>query len=420
MRWKASPEDFVVEEEVSLDLSPAGPYAIYRLEKVGRDSLSVRAELARRLGKPQADVIFPALKDAVARTVQWVGVRAGGPAKIAGRGFIAERVGFADRPPDPRNLRGNRFTVVLRDLSPTEARLLPATAAQLGSSGWPNYFDDQRFGSLVEGYGPFGRAVLRADDEMVLRLYLAVPWTGDPARVRAFKAEAARSWGDWDRLFSWAPVRTNFRSLLTFLRDHPNDYRRAVRLIPARLLMLAVDAYRSWVWNLAVSRFFEENGPAEFAVTVAGCRLAVPAEPRDSWSATEVPLPHPRASYSPPWDRLVADLLKADGLTLADLAGRGRLPDRPSPTRRVIWVRPDGVSFEASSSPEMGILRFSLPPGAYGTLLLKVLAARLAALAADAQHSEEAGRHRPEDHHPHHRQDEQDHDDGHLDGGLPG
>ncbi len=407
MRWKATPEDFVVEEEVSLNLLPAGRFAVYRLEKVGRDSLSVRAELARRLGKPEADVVFPALKDAVARTVQWVGVRSGGPARVAGRGFVAERVGFADRPPDPRSLRGNRFTAVLRDVSPVEGRVLPAALGQLEAAGFPNYFDDQRFGSMVEGYGPFGRAVLRADDETVLRLYLAVPWVGDPRRVRGFKAEAARSWGEWDRLFGLAPARTNFRSVLTFLRDHPTDYRRAVRLIPARLLMLAVDAYRSWVWNLTVCRFFKEHGRAELAVTVSGHAFRVPDQPEEGWLGTAVPLPHPKAAYFPPWDRLVTDLLQAEGLSLADFAGRGRLPDRPSLTRRAIWVRPDGVSLEPDApSGQVRVLRFRLPPGAYGTLLLKVLAVRVRTLAADSQHSEEAGGHRPEDHEPHHRQDQ--------------
>ncbi len=408
MRWKAAPEDFVVEEEASLDLRPAGRYAIYRLEKTGRDSLSVRAELARRLGKPQRDVVFPALKDAFARTIQWVGVRGGGPPKIEGRGFVAERVGFADRPPDPRQLRGNRFTVVLRDISAAEARLLPAAVGEIAAAGLPNYFDDQRFGSLVEGYGPFGRAILREDDEIVLKLYLAAPWVGDPPRIRAFKAEAARAWGEWDRLFELAPPRTNFRSILTFLRDHPADHRRAVRLIPARLLALAVDAYRSWVWNLVVSRFFEESTPARLTVvTVAGCRLAVPTEPEASWFSTELALPHPKAVYPPPWDRLMADVLRAEGVSPADFGGRGRLPDRPPPTRRRVWVRPDGLSLEGGG-PGKGaaVLRFRLPPGAYGTLLLKVLAARLQALAADAQHSEEARRHRAEDNQPHDRQDE--------------
>lgn len=366
-----------------MELQPAGPYAVYRLEKTGRDSLSVRAELARRLRKPQRDVVFPALKDAFARTTQWVGVRGGGPPRIAGRGFVAERVGFANRPPDPRQLRGNRFTVVLREVSAVEARVLPVAVRDLESAGFPNYFDDQRFGSLVEGYGPFGRAVLREDDETVLKLYLAAPWVGDPPPIRAFKAEAGRAWGEWARLFDLAPPRTNLRSILTFLRDHPADYHRAVRLISARLLMLAVDAYRSWVWNLVVSRFFEEAAPVGLTVTVAGCRLAVPTAPQEAWPSTELPLPHPKAVYPPPWDQLLADILTAERVSPADFAGRDRLPDRPRPTRRTVWVRPEGLSLEpAGGSGGVATVRFQLPAGAYGTLLLKVLAARVEVLSA--------------------------------------
>lgn len=70
MKHKVMPEDFVVEERIRLRFTPRGPWAVYRVRKRAVTTLSVQAQMARALGVPQSDIVFPALKDKDAVALQ--------------------------------------------------------------------------------------------------------------------------------------------------------------------------------------------------------------------------------------------------------------------------------------------------------------------------------------------------------------
>lgn len=371
VRWKVRPEDFLVEEIVELPLRPGGPYVLYRVRKQERTTLEVQAELAARLGVPQRAVIFPALKDREAIAVQTAAVRGRGPARIRGRGFEAIRIGEADRPLGPSDLRGNRFVVRLRELDDLEIERLPAAVAALADHGFPNYFDDQRFGSWSPEVGFIGRPLLLGQAEEVLRIYLTVPMVGDPLEARAFKAEARRWWGNWAAMQERAPRPSNYRSVLAFLNDHPVDWRGAVRRIPARLRALWVDAYRAWIWNKALRRIWSLLPHAE--IEIRGERFPVPRE-RPPDTGAIIALPHRRAQYESPWAEAMAAALAEEGLSLSDFRRGALLEDAPPPTQRPVWCPPRALELrELRPERREAILVFELQPGSYGTLLLKTL-----------------------------------------------
>lgn len=375
MRWKVRPEDFLVEEIVELPLRPGGPYVLYRVRKRERTTLEVQAELAARLGVPQRAVVFPALKDREAIAIQTVAVRGRGPARLRGRGFEAVRIGEADRPLRPQDLRGNRFVVRLRELDDLEIERLPAAVTALATHGFPNYFDDQRFGSWSPEAGFIGRPLLLGQAEEVLRIYLAIPMVGDPLEVRTFKAEARGLWGNWAAMRERAPRPSNYRSVLTFLNDHPTDWRGAVRRIPARLRALWVDAYRAWIWNDMLRRIWALLPHVE--IEIRGAQFPVPLErPQDTEAS--VALPHRRARYESPWAEAMAAALAEEGLSLSHFRRRALLEDAPPPTQRPVWCQPLALELE-ELQPEKreALLVFELPPGSYGTLLLKTLATRI-------------------------------------------
>jgi len=375
VRWKVRPEDFLVEEIVELPLRPGGPYVLYRVRKRERTTLEVQAELAARLGVPQRAVVFPALKDREAIAIQTVAVRGRGPARLRGRGFEAVRIGEADRPLRPQDLRGNRFVVRLRELDDLEIERLPAAVTALATHGFPNYFDDQRFGSWSPEAGFIGRPLLLGQAEEVLRIYLAIPMVGDPLEVRTFKAEARGLWGNWAAMRERAPRPSNYRSVLTFLNDHPTDWRGAVRRIPARLRALWVDAYRAWIWNDMLRRIWALLPHVE--IEIRGAQFPVPLErPQDTEAS--VALPHRRARYESPWAEAMAAALAEEGLSLSHFRRRALLEDAPPPTQRPVWCQPLALELE-ELQPEKreALLVFELPPGSYGTLLLKTLATRI-------------------------------------------
>ena len=413
MRYKVQPEDFVVEEQMQLSLAPRGRFAVYRVRKRGVPTLSVQAQMARALGVGQLAVVVPALKDKDAVAVQHVAVRGTGPSRLAGRGFEAEFLGRSPRPLSPADIVANRFTLVLRDLSAGEVAHARDRLAQVAQFGLPNYFDQQRFGSLMPGEEPIGKRILRRDAEGALRAYLTQRFAGDPEPVRRFKAFARDHWGDWDALFDAAPRPSNFRSVLTYLRDHPTadpaerdtHYRKALNLINRRLLSLYLAAYQSLMWNRIAGRTLSARlGEVDARVEIAGERLPIYHElPPGFDRAIAIPLPHHRATYhprtpgspqsgdgdsppsggtgdgSPSLSTIAAQVLAEEGLTLHDLKARVLKKAYLPGGNRALFLFPQDLS---ASPPEPDdrfrgqhklTLTFILPRGSYATLVIKAL-----------------------------------------------
>lgn len=403
MRYKVQPQDFVVEEQMRPPLASRGDFAIYRLRKRGVAALRVQAQIARALGVSQSDVVIPALKDKNAVTVQYIAVRSTGPARMTGDGFEAEFLGRSRRSLTPSDITANRFTAVLRDLADEAARI-PERLAQLAQSGLPNYFDQQRFGSVVPGEDHIGKRILRRDAERALRAYLTQPFVGDPAPVRQFKAFACAHWGDWDRLFEAAPRPSNYRSVLTYLRDHPTGgsaqratcYRKPLNLITRRLLSIYLSAYQSLLWNRIAGRYLEAGlGEVTSYVEIAGERMPLyHALPSHFDRDIAIPLPHHRAVYSPSnsprsgesddslpsLTTIVAQVLAEEGLVLNDLKARILKKAYLSKGKRALLLFPQDASASSPQPDERFPGRskltvvFALPRGSYATLVLKALA----------------------------------------------
>jgi tRNA pseudouridine13 synthase len=392
VRYKVCPGDFVVEERVRLHLVPTGDFAIYRVRKRGVTTLSVQTQMARALGARRADVVFPALKDKQAVAVQHGAVRAAGPERLDGRGFEARFLGRSPRPLSPGDIFANRFTLVLRDLVAAEAARIQERAAEVGQRGLPNYFDEQRFGSLIPGEEHIAKRILQRDAGGALHAYLAEPSVGDPAPVREFKTFAATHWRDWGALFEAAPRPSNFRSVLTYLRDHPTDDpeecalhdRKALNLITRRLLSIYLSAYQSLLWNCIAGRYLGGViGEVSRRVEIAGMRLPLYEElPVRLDHDLAIALPNHRARYADPELAAIAKkVLAEEGFVLNDLKTRILKRAYLPKGKRTLLLFPEEVSCSPAEDDDRFpkrqkmVVSFTLPRGSYATLVLKTLAA---------------------------------------------
>ena len=389
MRIKVLPKDFVVKEVLAVSLADGGRYTVYRAQKRAMTTLQLQARLAAALRLPRSAVVFPALKDRQAVAVQFCTVRGVGPPHVEGREFVAKRVGWLDHRLSPGDVAGNRFSVTLRDLSPDEADRVMTRLADVGHWGLPNYFDDQRFGSRLAG-GEFpGRLILRRDEEGALRAYLAGQQVGDPGEVRAFKAFAAEHWGDWEAIFAHAPRPSNYRSVLTYLRHHPDDYRRALNLVTPRLLSLYLSAYQSSLWNRLAGRCLqarlETEGVPFSTVEIADQALPVyrrlPERLLASLDSVRLPLFHHRVQWQDPTVAVLARaILEEEGFQVRDLKARvlkKAYLNKGSP--RALLLLPQGLAWDAAKADERFpgrhklTVNFFLSRGSYATLLLKAV-----------------------------------------------
>ncbi len=147
--FKASAEDFKVDEVLGFELSGEGEHQFLRIEKQGLNTEELIKRLARSLGKPAKCISYAGLKDRQAITTQWLSVHVPGEVipdvdVLQGDGW---RVIESDRHLKKLKtgaLAGNKFTLVLRDITDRDA--LESRLETVRSSGVPNYFGPQRFG----------------------------------------------------------------------------------------------------------------------------------------------------------------------------------------------------------------------------------------------------------------------------------
>src|SRR5690348_13051 len=203
MKLKRLPEDFQVTEESPLR-SDDGPFGLYRLTKQSLSTLEAVDAIARRWNLPRAQIAFAGLKDKHALTTQHLTIH-GGPRRGWSESNLAvEYVGQVARAIHASDILANRFVIVIRDLTAAEVENATRNAAFLAADGVPNYFDDQRFGSLGESGEFIARPWCLGDYERALWLAIAEPNVHDRPADRDDKQCLRDHWGRWDECKSLA------------------------------------------------------------------------------------------------------------------------------------------------------------------------------------------------------------------------
>ena len=166
---KSLNEDFTVTE-LPLQLpSGEGEHIWLDIEKNGANTAYVAQQLAEAAGVQERDVGYAGLKDRWAITRQWFSIyfpsgKAGETPdltqlqhpefKVLGQSRHVKKL-------RPGDLQGNRFRIVLRDVSggPDALKAIEANLKAIAAQGVPNYFGAQRFG-FDGGNVEQGRAML--------------------------------------------------------------------------------------------------------------------------------------------------------------------------------------------------------------------------------------------------------------------
>jgi tRNA pseudouridine13 synthase len=181
MKLKQSPDDFQVEEVTDVVAGAEGPFAFYRMDKRGWATPDAFAAVLRRWKVERQQLSYGGLKDRHAATVQFFTLFHGPRRNLQHHDVRVEYLGQVREAYTSHHIRANRFRLVLRDIG-AEERPLVAKRIQLVALLLPNYFDDQRFGSVTGEGGEFiARLLVRGQFEAALRLALAAPYEYDRA-----------------------------------------------------------------------------------------------------------------------------------------------------------------------------------------------------------------------------------------------
>ena len=326
-RIRARDEDFRVEELDAFAASGEGEHLLLTVEKRGMNTAFAARALAAWAGVDESAVGYAGLKDRHAVTRQRFSLHLPGreaPPLDALRVDGLRATGAARHARKlPRGaLAGNRFVLVLRELHGDRAAV-EARLAQVAARGVPNYFGEQRFGRgggnvaqalAMFGHGPAGpRKRLRREERTMLL---------SAARSELFNRALARrvEAGTWDR---------------------PLD---------------------GEVWMLDGSRsvFGPEPWSEALAARLAGFDIH-PTAPL--WGRGEL------RSAGKVRALEEAALAADDAPALRDGLERAGLKQE----RRATRLRAQDMAWDWSADDVL-TLRFSLPPGAYATAVLREIA----------------------------------------------
>ncbi len=325
MKLKCQPDDFCVEELTSAQPSGSGRYTFYRLTKRDLGTIEAVEAICRRWNLASRSVSYAGLKDRHAATVQYLTI-ADGPANgMTTPRFDLVPLGRLTQAYGSNQLLGNRFELVIRDLRPDELERALEAIADVPGVGLPNYFDDQRFGSVGYGGDFIARAWLAGQHEQALQLAIAEPNPFDRAPARAEKAILRDHWGDWAEAKQRLP-RSSARSIVTYLVDHPTDHRGAFARMRRELRTLYFSAFQSHLWNLLLAGWLEaEAQPGELVpvkLKVGSFPFLRNMDPARVNALRRLSLPLPSARTPAPTGRLgeiTARVLEPFGLAWNDL-----------------------------------------------------------------------------------------------------
>ena len=384
MKLKSLPEDFEVEEHSDFSLD-GGQFAVYLLTKRSLGTPEAITAVAQRWNLPRRVISYGGLKDKHALTRQWLTIQRGPRRDLKQESLWLTYQGQASRPFGPQDIASNRFRIIMRNLTEDVATRIAGERAALAQFGVPNYYDDQRFGSLGESGEFIARPWCLGDFERALWLAIAEPNLHDRPNDRDEKEIIRRLWGDWAECKT-ALRKSSRRSIITYLVDHPVRFREAFVLLRQDMRSLWLAAFQSDLWNRCLAAKLLELVQSEPLNTVSLATADVPFFGRLTDHESEeldrlvLPLPSARLHLEEgPLKELYDRVVATQGLSLRELRVKYPRDNFFSKGERQTVVNPQELRIDRSGNDDLNegrqrvTLEFVLPRGAYATILIKRL-----------------------------------------------
>jgi len=396
-RTKGTPDDFLVTEISDYPLpDPNGEFTVLRVQSRDWEQHELGQAIARRLGIGAGGLKWAGTKDRRAVAERLVSYRGLPPEGELGLPRVAVLESYRAREGLVLGHHfGNTFAIRVDGFAAPVVDALAMfrrTGEELVRVGrWPNFFGPQRFGEVRPVTHEVGRHLVRGRVDLAVETYLTAIPPSTPAGPGDEARRAYASTHDAARALREFPHEYRFeRSILERLaRGDPPE--RAFRALGRELRLLFVHAYQALLFNRWLSRRWAAELPADRPVP--GDRILRMGKDGTVRSQEGIPV-------SADNEAECADLVGRGGALLAGpLVGFGtasaegdpgeilnallteeevapsmfRVPVAPEVASRGAWraaylpTPPIGIAPQEESA----WFRFSLPKGAYATVLLR-------------------------------------------------
>ncbi len=253
-------DDFLVEELPLYEPDGEGEHIYLLVQKSGLSTTELVAALAAHFNVKKRDIGFAGMKDKRAVTRQVISIHTPGksPEDFPMLQHDDIQILWTDLHTNKLrrgHLRGNGFSIRIRDCDPTRVRDAHRVLRHLETKGLPNFYGDQRFGARLNNH-VLGRFMIRREHKQLLDEML-----GPDPDMPSFNPEARAAYleGDYETAFTQMPggLRTERRALDALRKGMaPAD---AIARTDELQRQFWVSAWQSAIFNRVLARRMEDG-----------------------------------------------------------------------------------------------------------------------------------------------------------------
>lgn len=365
---KNSFEDFVVKEISSdgniidqanfVKDNTGGLFTQCILKKEGIDTLSALKKIESHFGLSQKDIGYAGLKDAFAITQQLISlwnidvtliesfntnnhnIKLINPTKIIHQIFLGQ-------------LQGNYFEIKVQDLKVFPSiKEMDQLTHLLEEKGVLNYFGPQRFGSKRPILHLFGKYLLQKRFDKAIQTYIGHFSPLEHSSIQKIRKGFLIE-QDYKLCLDLLPNRFQFEKKMLRGKVKGWSDMRIIDSLPIEFLKLSIAAYQSYLYNNTLSWLIEEK------VNLDVEKIPIPGSLTKSLRGIPTEL-------ITNFEKLLAQ----DELRFSSFKGNKRYLKVKGSKRKPRFY-PKNVNLKGSPSKKDLLLKFSLPPGSYATMLLR-------------------------------------------------
>lgn len=396
IKIKVKPEDFIVDEIADIPVNNTGDFCVYMLKKRGWNTLDVLKRLSKKFERPFSDFSYGGRKDKYATTSQYITIAKSSaqqiplnpPESFSGKGGTEENyslnfVGFTDRPMGPDLIKGNRFQIIIRNLTEDDVRTALREIDVVKKEGYPNYFDDQRFGSYDSRQGFIAEKIIKKHYNGALKLYFTRFHPADSKKEKEHKKFLYENWGNWQACLKEA--KNTFEEwAFKYLEKDPKAFIPILQRIPPEEMSLFFSAYQSHVWNVVLQRIIGKicTDKVKIYQGIAGDYFFY-TEPDDEQIKylKNLSFPIPASNIKLPdtlTETVYSEVLRESNVKLSFFNIREIRQAFFKGTERNAVVVPEDLIIDYSddeiyAGKKRLVLKFFLPRGSFGTMFIKRL-----------------------------------------------
>ncbi len=385
MKLKQQPADFIVEEIPSFEVSSEkDEHTVFLLEKQEINTFDALHQIAKKIRISLFEIGYAGLKDKHALARQYISI----PTRYTVQGLNVDSltlsfVGYRRKKIKIGDLIGNRFTITVRDVSENELADVSGKAVTIPASGVPNYFDSQRFGSVID-HEFIGKYIVLKKYDHAVKQYLTAYQKSESKKIKVEKRKILSSWNNLSN------VQVYNKAFAVVVKEYlkTSDWRAAYKKIPAHLREMFVNAYQSYLWNECVKELLKEVvekkklysvkyaiGALLFYVNLSEAEMKKIPETFQTISES--------VTLSFDEQQIVDRVLMKEGLTLADFAIESETGNFFKTHARQVLLTPGDFTISKPVRDEINSkgntqrfkiqMSFSLTKGSYATIVTKRL-----------------------------------------------